>query len=54
MNGLQKGARGWGPEGWGQGMGQGGGVRGWGKGGGIYIKMKFSTKQVSLLQIRVS
>ena len=34
-----------------------GGGRGWGKGGkggGIYIKMKFSTKQVSLLQIRVS
>ena len=35
---------GWGHEGWGKG----------GKGGGIYIKMKFSTKQVSLLQIRVS
>ena len=29
MNGLRKGARGWGPEGWGQGVGQGGGVRGW-------------------------
>ena len=44
---------GWGHEGW----GKGGGIRGWGKGGkggGIYIKMKFSTKQVSLLQIRVS
>ena len=32
---------------------KGGGARG-GKGGGIYIKMKFSTKQVSLLHIRVS
>ena len=45
---------GWGQEGWGQGgWDKGGGARG-GKGGGIYIKMKFSTKQVSLLQIRVS
>ena len=26
--GLWKGARGWGKEGWGKGMGQGGGVRG--------------------------
>ena len=32
-------------------VGQGGGIRGvgqGGKGGGIYIKIKFSTKQVSL------
>ena len=43
--GQRDGARGW---------AKGGGVWGWGKGGGIYIKMKFSTKQVSLLQIRVS
>ena len=38
---------GWGQEGW----GKGGRIRGWGKGGkggGIYIKIKFSTKQVSL------
>ena len=38
--------------GWGhEGMGKGGGIRGLGqggKGGGIYIKIKFSTKQVSL------
>ena len=31
VNGLWKGARGWGPEGWGQGVGQGG----WGKGSGV-------------------
>ena len=45
---------GWGQEGW----GKGGRIRGVGQGGekrgGIYIKMKFSTKQVSLLEIRVS
>ena len=38
-------------------VGEGGGIRGvgqGGKGGGIYIKIKFSTKQVLLLQIRVS
>ena len=36
---------GWGQEGW----GKRGGIRGGGgKGGGIYIKIKFSTKQVSL------
>ena len=28
MNGLWKGARGWGQEGWEKGMGEGGGVRG--------------------------
>ena len=43
--GLQKKAMGWGQEGW----GKGGGIRGVGQGGErIYIKIKFSTKQVSL------
>ena len=31
MNGLWKGASGWGQEGWGKGVGEGG----WGKGGGV-------------------
>ena len=45
--GLQKEAIRWGQEGWGKGCA----IRGVGqgeKGGGIYIKIKFSTKQVSL------
>ena len=41
VNGLQKRARGWGSEGWGQGVGQGGGVRGWVKGVEFIFKWSF-------------
>ena len=40
MNGLQKGARGWGKKDGGRGVGEGGGVRGWGKGVESIFKMK--------------
>ena len=43
--GLWKGAKGWGPEGWAKGGGARG-IRVRGQEGGIYILMKFSTKQL--------